>query len=351
MLFSVEIIIILFLIFIIFGYIKLSKRKKKKTLLWITNNIMEMLRIRDPITIDDVPKNIYKFSPYIPKSYWNDLGDAVNIKEKQQIYNIDGNKWISLRLDGSGFSKLIKALRRQKIIEKEGFSYRFAKCMQESCIMLMDKFNGVIGFTQSDEIIIFIPPTRVIRGIQEPHNRKGRVCKIATLAAGLVTSKFVTSLLKCIKDDKSLDDNLEDLSKLLPHFDCRVASYDSWEEARGLLLWRGYDCSVNGISDAVHHNKSASNDIKRDNTKVKIKWLYKMYLENDSSEKILIPDHQAYGSLYKKVEREVLGCNPTIADAPMIKTIRRVIEKDKNNKPILILAKEGLLDSFSKFNN
>ena len=76
-----------------------------------------------------------------------------------------------------------------------------------------------------------------------------------------------------------------------------------------------------------------------------------MYLSKNSSEKSLIPDHQAYGSLYKKVEREVLGCNPTIADAPMIKTIRRVIEKDKNNKPILILAKEGLLDSFSKFNN
>ncbi len=344
--------IFLFLIFIIFSYNKLSNReKKKKTLLELTNIIMEMLRTREPISIDDVPKDIYQFSPYIPKNYWNDLGDAVNIKEKQQIYNIDGNKWISLRLDGSGFSKLVKALRRQKIIEKDGFSYRFAKCMQESCIMLMDKFNGVIGFTQSDEIIIFIPPTRVIRGIQEPHNRKGRVCKIATLAAGLVTSKFVTSLLKCIKDDKSLDDNLEDLSKLLPHFDCRIACYDSWEEARGLLLWRGYDCSVNGISDAVHHNKSASNDVKRDNTKVKIKWLYDMYLSKNSSEKSLIPDHQAYGSLYKKVEREVLGCNPTIADAPMVKTIRRIIEKDKNNKPILILAKEGLLDSFSKFNN
>ena len=349
--FYIEIIIFLFLIFVIFGYSKLSKRKKMKTILELTDIIMEMLHTREPISIDDVPKDIYQFSPYIPKNYWNDLGDAVNIKEKQQIYNIDGNKWISLRLDGSGFSKLVKALRRQKIIEKDGFSYIFAKCMQESCIMLMDKFNGVIGFTQSDEIIIFIPPTRVIRGIQEPHNRKGRVCKIATLAAGLVTSKFVTSLLKCIKDDKSLDDNLEDLSKLLPHFDCRVASYDSWEEARGLLLWRGYDCSVNGISDAVHHNKSASNDIKRDNTKVKIKWLYDMYLSKNSSEKSLIPDHQAYGSLYKKVEREVLGCNPTIADAPMIKTIRRVIEKDKNNKPILILAKEGLLDSFSKFNN
>lgn len=345
MLSSMEIIIVLFLIFIIFGYIKLSKRKKKKTLLGITNNIMEMLRIRDPITIDDVPKNIYKFSPYIPKSYWNELGNAVNIKEKQQIYNINGDKWISLRLDGSGFSKLVKALRRDKIIETNGFSNRFAKCMQESCTLLMDKFNGVIGFTQSDEIIIFIPPTRVIRGIQEPHNRNGRVCKIATLAAGLVTSKFVTSLLlKCIKDDKSLDYNLEDLSKLLPHFDCRVACYDSWEEARGLLLWRGYDCSVNGISDAVHHNKSASNDIKRDNTKVKIKWLYDMYLSKNSSEKNLIPRHQAYGSLYRKVKREVSGFNPTISNAPIVKTIRKVIEKDKNNKPILILAKEGLLD-------
>ena len=47
-------------------------------------------------------------------------------------------------------------------------------------------------------------------------------------------------------------DFLAELAEIAPHFDCRVGSYASWEEARALLLWRAYDCSVNGVSDAVY---------------------------------------------------------------------------------------------------
>ena len=49
---------------------------------------------------------------------------------------------------------------------------------------------------------------------------------------------------------------------MLPHFDCRVGSFASWEEARSLLLWRAYDCSVNGVSDAVYHIKGSGKAIQ-----------------------------------------------------------------------------------------
>ena len=45
---------------------------------------------------------------------------------------------------------------------------------------------------------------------------------------------------------------LAELASIVPHFDCRMGSYASWEEARALLMWRAYDCSVNGVSDAVY---------------------------------------------------------------------------------------------------
>eukprot|EP00971_Amphidinium_carterae_P062658 1240264-Amphidinium_carterae.1 len=41
----------------------------------------------------------------------------------------------------------------------------------------------------------------------------------------------------------------------LATFDCRIASYESFEQAVSLLLWRAYDCGVNGVSDKVHHLK------------------------------------------------------------------------------------------------
>ena len=49
-----------------------------------------------------------------------------------------------------------------------------AAAMQASLKALMVKFNAKVGYTQSDEMIAFIPPTNVIRGLQQPHVRNGR---------------------------------------------------------------------------------------------------------------------------------------------------------------------------------
>merc|ERR1712151_144726 len=93
-----------------------------------------------------------------------------------------------------------------------------------------EKLNAKIGYTQSDEMVVFIAPTRVIRGEQMPHTHSGRVTKLTTLAASLVTSHFVVQLAQmCVENGVGLDG----LAKVLPHFDCRLGAYDSWKLQTG----------------------------------------------------------------------------------------------------------------------
>merc|ERR1712048_1480208 len=174
------------------------------------------------------------------------------------------------------------------ILEKNGFSQVFASCMQSSLEALMEHFQGRLGYTQSDEMIVFIAPASVVRGEQQPHQRNGRVAKLTSLAASFVTAHFIMQLaVKC--QEKGV--GLEDLSQILPHFDCRVGHYSSWEEAQALLLWRAYDCSVNGVSDAVHQIKSSGKQIQSLNVSLKLEWLWQ-------KGRLPLPRHQAYGSLY-----------------------------------------------------
>ena len=129
-------------------------------------------------------------------------------------------------------------MRRAGILQ-DGYSNLFASCMQNCLRALMKKFSAKIGYacpcmatvmpcmvcgryaiviavenapppsttkknivryTQSDEMIVFIPPTNVVRGERQGHSHAGRVGKLTTLAAGFVTSKFVCQLAQaCVE--------------------------------------------------------------------------------------------------------------------------------------------------------
>jgi hypothetical protein len=60
-------------------------------------------------------------------------------------------------------------------------------------------------------------------------------------------------------------------------FDCRVGSYESREEAASLLLWRAYDCGINGVSDAIYNmckkNIQGAQEIVAKTTLEKLMWL------------------------------------------------------------------------------
>jgi len=105
--------------------------------------------------------------------------------------------------------------------------------MQTCCFALMEHLNAKVGYTQSDEMIVFIAPNVDHQGQVQEHVRSGRVTKLTTLAAGFVSTKFVMHLTKKCREKggENVDKLLESLDELAPHFDCRMASYDSFEEA------------------------------------------------------------------------------------------------------------------------
>ena len=86
-------------------------------------------------------------------------------------------------------------------------------------------------------------------------------------------------------------------------FYCRIASFDTEEEALSLILWRGYDCGVNGVSDLIYHCgiPGVRKGINKQNTIARLKFL-------DEHNLLPIPDHQAYGSFYitEKLPKTVL---------------------------------------------
>jgi len=298
-------------------------------------DILDRLKRFDPVIVPGIDPSLHYFAPHLPKVSWDALGDLAAGREKSTLqYSVSGRHWMSLRLDGSGFSRAVRKMRRLGVLESEGFSDRFAQCMRSSLHHLMKEFHAVLGFTQSDEMVVFLKPASVVRGEQMPHFYNGRVQKMATLAAGLVTAKFLMELAQlCVSEGKAL----EGIAEVLPHFDCRVGHYDSWEEAQALLLWRAYDCSVNGVSDAVYHTKGSGKEIMGKSKVEKAAWLGKNGL-------LPLPKHQAYGHLLVKTTQDVAGYNPQTKET--VTTMRQVIRPVEG--PVLELCRTGALQDPSR---
>jgi tRNA(His) 5'-end guanylyltransferase len=327
----------------------------KFTLRSIGDHVLAAMKKYKPMQVDGMDASLHYLAPHVSKQTWQAMGNLVVEREKTSSGNVDGSRWISLRLDGSGFSKAVRMMRQSGLLECEhGYSERFASVMQACMRGLMEKFNAKIGFTQSDEMVVFIAPTRVVRGEQQPHTRKGRTTKLTTLAAGFVSSMFVSQLTQlCLAgqdsaaeeeedDDNEGDKNamMQKLSEILtklacitPHFDCRMGHYANWEEARSLLLWRGYDCSVNGVSDAVYQIKGSGKQVQSLGKREKVEWLWKQG-------HLPLPRHQAYGTVMVRARRVATGHNPKLNVE--VRTLRSVVET-LPSMALLEMARRGEL--------
>eukprot|EP01064_Diplonema_japonicum_P017685 TRINITY_DN2596_c1_g1_i1.p1 TRINITY_DN2596_c1_g1~~TRINITY_DN2596_c1_g1_i1.p1 ORF type:complete len:334 (+),score=73.93 TRINITY_DN2596_c1_g1_i1:71-1072(+) len=263
--------------------------------------ILSMLHERKPKTVEGLTKEMHELPPFIPKVYWAALGDLLKKAERPSEGVIPGEKWISLRLDGTGFSKYIKMLRRTNILQK-GYSGEFANIMQECLQDLMEFSHAWVGYSQSDEMSLLIPPARVIRGAQSCHMRNGRVQKLASLNAARVTAVFNHEVMKlCASKGLPPPDRSH-----LATFDCRVGSYDTEREALSLLLWRSYDSGINGVTDACFHQKGvlpgAKEAVAAGNDQ-KLAFLMKHNL-------LPLHPHQAYGSFCIRKRAPHIGYNP-----------------------------------------
>jgi len=300
-----------------------------RTLCEMSDDIVQTLRRYKPVEVEGVDPALHYMAPHVPKVVWTELGHRVVHIERTSNGSIDGSRWISLRLDGSGFSRAVRMLRRKDVLEESGYSETFADCMTSALRLLMEHMNARVGYTQSDEMVVFIPPTNIVRGERQAHQRNGRVTKLTTLAASLVTARFVLGLsAKCIERGVSIDG----LCDVLPHFDCRLSSFESWEEAQALLLWRAYDCSVNGVSDAVYQAKGSGKEVQSLGTREKLAWLCREGL-------LPLPFHQAHGTVLARVKRLHHGFNPKTCAT--VQTLRGTIEHVDG--PVLELVRAGSL--------
>lgn len=262
--------------------------------------ISNLLKTRNPLTIKGITDDLYILPPFVDKNTWLTLGDHLKQNEKLNQNQIDGSKWISLRLDGKGFSKKMRRMRALNIFPF-GYSTKFGLIMKHCCLKLMKEYNAKYSYTQSDEITIIIPPASIINGCIQPHCYNGRTEKLCSLASSLVTAEFNMEIFKyALKSNVILDSPFQ--------FDCRTASYDSEIEALSLILWRAYDCSINGISDAIYKSTlpNRKNLIRLSTDKKLIKL--------NENELLPLPIHQTHGSFYCRVKRLIKGYNPVIKE-------------------------------------
>lgn len=259
--------------------------------------------------------------PIIGKnSIWTPLGKKISKIEKSSPNIIPINKFFTIRLDGKNFSSVIPILKNLKILEN-GYSITFEKIMKSIGDFCCKILPGILYvFTQSDEIIIIF---RNFTDNLSSHPYGGRKDKLLTICSGLVTSVFQKKIYDIIFKLK----NPEELSNQLPliAFDARMGIFDSLPDAFELILWRSYDCSVNGISQAIFLSQLFNREESDKNCTEKLKLL----LENN-----LLPltDHQSHGTLYKREEdtkKKTKNLKKTfkylIIDGPVINFIKNGI--------------------------
>mmetsp|Transcript_14145 Transcript_14145/g.31402 ORF Transcript_14145/g.31402 Transcript_14145/m.31402 type:complete len:318 (+) Transcript_14145:50-1003(+) len=302
-----------------------SEEELRRELENAAENVLRELKPSD----DAVSRELFSSPPSCAKQHWNRLGDAVSRVEAFERRNAAGSDWISLRLDGHGFSKLIRLLRRSGAMSP-GFSKEFVAIMQECCTHLMSQFNASIGFTQSDEMTVLIRPTSVVRNEQQPHMFNGRLCKVCTLASSTVTALFNLRMSELFASH-----SIPFEARYLATFDCRMGTFGSATQAFGVLMWRAYDTTRNGVSDACYQLKGSvpgAGAAVKPNTVEKLKFL----AEHSA---LPLPDHQANGSFYCKRRVTKVAVDPRTQEP--VECQRSEIQQQSGH--ILALALQGEL--------
>jgi tRNA(His) 5'-end guanylyltransferase len=134
------------------------------------------------------------------------------------------------RLDGKGFSKFTKGLKRP-------YDERLSKLMIETTKYLVKETNANCGYTQSDEITLMWYTDRLDSSIYFD----GRLFKMISDLASMCSVYF----------NRHLPTFIPEKSELMPRFDARVFNVPTLDEAVNTFLWREQDATKNSITMAA----------------------------------------------------------------------------------------------------
>ena len=194
------------------------------------------------------------------------------------------------------------------------WSQTFADVMKAAATDLMQHFAAYWCYTQSDEIVLVVLSKWSASNPNYQHLRGGKVQKLVSLAAARASASATSALLAMRL--RQYPDRMEAIlqSPILIEFDCRMATWDSPSDAFQLVLWRAYDCGVNGVSDACH-NQVGGRAVIHLGTRKKLRWLH----QNGN---LPLPLHQAYGTLYVRTHRPHVGRNPKTGEEVHLMRLR-----------------------------
>jgi len=147
------------------------------------------------------------------------------------------------RLDGKGFSKFTRGLKRP-------YDERLSNLMVETVKYLVHETNANCGYTQSDEItLVWYNPE-----INSETYFGGRLFKMLTDLSAMASVYF----------NRELPKYLPEKTHLLPRFDARVFNTPTLEEAVNAFLWRENDATKNSISMAAQSVYSHAQLLNKD---------------------------------------------------------------------------------------
>ena len=151
--------------------------------------------------------------------------------EKEYRLYLPKKSYAVVRVDGKGFSKYTKKL-------KKPFDAEFTQDMQETARYLAENIDGaVLAYTQSDEISVVFSD---LAGENTDWWFGGQTQKIVSITAAMATAKF-NSLRP--SGDVAL-------------FDARVHHLDNLGAVRSYLDWRQSDAIKNSVSMLASHHFS-----------------------------------------------------------------------------------------------
>lgn len=173
---------------------------------------------------------------------------AEKIKEREGEFEKRLENHILIRLDGKNFSKYTRNL-------KKPFDDRLVTSMQEVTRKLMVEFGAQAGYTQSDEISLFLKAEE-----GKEHYLGGRLQKLCSLSAAYTTSVFTSHVWE------------KGLGAGFPVFDSRVWEVENLQEVVDTFIWRERDCIKNSIS-SLAQRYFPRNELYKKNSSDKIKML------------------------------------------------------------------------------
>ena len=120
--------------------------------------------------------------------------------------------------------------------------------MVKTAMDLMERFNAYTGYTQSDEIMLYIP-SLIDENPTYTHIFRGRTQKIASLVSSFATMRFNKNFKKIAKivykNFANIDINVYKNKFCKAYFDARVYGVDTKEEVFNSFLFRFKDCLRN----------------------------------------------------------------------------------------------------------